>query len=173
MGLTAKDGKLVLRDGALGTEAACCCGGGCCCVDGQPDTLKTTQAACEEAGGTWLPAGEFLHCGGECPEFSHCVELYPMTLLDPNDPPGVAVTELTEALIDQHYGAVPPPYFYNVFYTAYGDLYPGVLFLYSEVTGVAGCDECLAAQSFYDGRPLRICETISVPCPNPCPNPFP
>ena len=30
--ITVQDGKIVLRDGQVGTEQACCCGGGCNCT---------------------------------------------------------------------------------------------------------------------------------------------
>ena len=51
--ITLQDGKVVMRDGKVGTEQACCCGG-CCCVDGVADGTKTTREACEEC----LPAYE-------------------------------------------------------------------------------------------------------------------
>lgn len=56
--ITFQDGKPVMRDGLVGTGGDCCCGSnGCCCIDGSPDPTKTTQAACEAAGGTWNSDG--------------------------------------------------------------------------------------------------------------------
>jgi hypothetical protein len=54
MALINQGGKLLLRDGALGTGQGCCCGGGCntassfCFRNGSRDASKTTQAECEE-----------------------------------------------------------------------------------------------------------------------------
>lgn len=51
--LTVDDGKLVVRNGALGTGQACCCGGGVCCLpDGTCSTEYVTQAQCEECEST-------------------------------------------------------------------------------------------------------------------------
>jgi len=57
--ITFEDGKpLMKEDGKIGTEQACCCGGGeagCCCVGFFVDEELTTRAACEAAGGDWIP----------------------------------------------------------------------------------------------------------------------
>lgn len=54
--LVVQNGALIVRNGALGAGQDCCCGG-CCCINGIPDNTKTTQADCEEAGGTWNSGG--------------------------------------------------------------------------------------------------------------------
>jgi hypothetical protein len=47
--ITLQGGKLVLRDGAIGTEQACCCGDGVCCLpDGTCASGYATQEECEE-----------------------------------------------------------------------------------------------------------------------------
>jgi hypothetical protein len=61
MALTVQDGKLVLRDGAIGTEQACCCkkcegpcednedcAPGCACVDGECAQSCVLDADCPE-----------------------------------------------------------------------------------------------------------------------------
>lgn len=49
-----RDGKVILRDGKVGTEAACCCGGGCsgpCEADGDcGDGCFCCDGQCEEIG---------------------------------------------------------------------------------------------------------------------------
>jgi hypothetical protein len=45
--ITLQDGKIVLRDGKVGTEQACCCGG-CCIVDGNIEFGYATQQECEQ-----------------------------------------------------------------------------------------------------------------------------
>lgn len=54
MSLYLYNGKLITKNGTLGTSQGCCCGGGCntpssvCFRNGSRDPSKTTQAACEE-----------------------------------------------------------------------------------------------------------------------------
>ena len=47
MGLTLYNGKLLLRDGKLGTGQGCCCGGGACCLPDGTCTSGGTQEECE------------------------------------------------------------------------------------------------------------------------------
>jgi hypothetical protein len=48
-----------------------CCDQGCCCIDNAPDNTKTTQAACESAGGTWHNDGS---CASESVDCRCCGE---------------------------------------------------------------------------------------------------
>lgn len=86
--LTVQDGKLVVRDGKIGTGQACCCGGGHCCINGRANASFTTQAACEAVGGRWVvsPAATCTGTcgpGSRCGDGCECVGLYgPM----PGDP---------------------------------------------------------------------------------------
>ena len=83
MSLTVQDGRLVVRNGALGTTQACCCGGcsgpcesngdcapGCVCVDGECVTdacepgyecIGTADCTlfgyCEQVDGEWMWSG--------------------------------------------------------------------------------------------------------------------
>jgi len=50
--LTVDGGKLVVRNGTLGTGQACCCGGVCCLPDGTCSTQYVTQQQCEECTST-------------------------------------------------------------------------------------------------------------------------
>jgi len=64
--ITLQDGKVVLRDGAVGTEQACCCGGNCppgsdCC-----GTAEYLLDYCEQVDGEWVVAGSCPPQGLEC-----------------------------------------------------------------------------------------------------------
>jgi hypothetical protein len=65
--ITFQDGKVVLRDGQVGTEEACCCETGACCAD-DGTCSQTTEGDCS---GTW-------HEGVDCDDIdctSGCCEL--------------------------------------------------------------------------------------------------
>jgi len=53
--ITFQDGKIVLRDGQVGTEEACCCGGGVCCFAENCNLeWKYGDNPFEDAGGGFL-----------------------------------------------------------------------------------------------------------------------
>jgi len=91
--ITLQDGKLVLRDGKVGTGAACCCGAsGCCCVAGNPDSASTTQEECEACETSFM-CGDFVDgeqvvypvddCS-ECPGFCYDETTGPCGIWIPN-----------------------------------------------------------------------------------------
>lgn len=70
--ITVQDGKIVMRDGKVGTEQACCCGGCVCtgeCVEGLQLSLGN-QPTC--AGGFYF---DFIECrSGVIVASMHCSE---------------------------------------------------------------------------------------------------
>ena len=88
--ITIRDGKIVLRDGKVGTEQACCCdecsgpcdsagdcGTGCDCVNGQCVGL------CVET-----PNEIWTDCTEDCPNLDNCTtQCIPAGTGPPNIPP--------------------------------------------------------------------------------------
>ena len=63
--ITLQDGRIVLRDGKVGTEQACCCGGCppgyvCCGI------AEYLLDYCEEVDGQWVISGSCPPEGAEC-----------------------------------------------------------------------------------------------------------
>jgi hypothetical protein len=60
--ITFQDGKVVLRDGQVGTEEACCCGGECECPNECVENLAISLGGNPECFGGFY--SDFLNCAG-------------------------------------------------------------------------------------------------------------
>lgn len=80
--ITLQDGKIVLRDGQVGTEQACCCGDGCC-PPGESccGTYDYEINYCEQVGGEWVQGGASPNPGDPC----ECCNGFDSTILFEGD----------------------------------------------------------------------------------------
>jgi hypothetical protein len=91
--ITFQDGKVVFRDGAVGTEQACCCSTNVCCLPDGTCSSGLTQEQCENREILVCNLGQFTNCAGEfncdpCPDGyaevfpGYCVKTYEVDSCD-------------------------------------------------------------------------------------------